>query len=572
MGTDSLFGQDGNDTFFWVPGDGNDSIEGSSENDTLLVSGSGANETVELSANGSRLRVFRNVANVVLDVAGVERVDFEARGGSDLIVVSTLAGTGVQQLTLDLEGTANTNTPDGQPDSMIVFGGTGDDQITIAGTGNTLSITGAGPTIYIRNPEGALDSLSVYGIDGHDQINAQNLTAGLVKLTIEGGPGHDTITGSRGSDALAGGEGDDTFVWTLGLPADLIGGEAGNDTLQVLGSGLAENVTVSAGALEAHILNGADGVTFAVDVEEVLLQPRSGADQITVNTLAGAALQKVTLDLRPSTTVPTGDGHPDAIVVNGTQGADNINISGAAGGLTLSGLAPTVVIKGSDYARDTLTVNSGFEADVLNASGLGADVIRLVVRGGLGSDILTGGLGDDVFTWFPGDSSDVIEGGPGNDTLQVSGSGANETISMSANGPRLRFTRDIGSVVVDTDAVERVTFAAQGGSDTISLGDLGGTAVRQVAFDLANPANGTGDGQPDTMSIIAVTTSAIATSLGPGTMAITWSGVRIAVTGVEPTNDRLILQTAAGAAATMISAVERERTTAGEAGSDGARP
>jgi hypothetical protein len=195
---------------------------------------------------------------------------------------------------------------------------------------------------------------------------------------------------------------------------------------------------------------------------------------------------------------------------------------------------------------------------VLNAQGLVADVIRLVMRGGQGTDTLTGSLGADVFTWFPGDSNDVIEGLAGEDTLQFNGSNVGETIALTANGSRLRFTRDVASIVLDVNAVERVTYAALGGADTISLADLSGTAVRQVALDLASSASSAGDGQADTISITALTTNAIATTLGPGTMGITWVGVRYSVTGVETPNDRFILQTAAGSAPTMISAVETD--------------
>jgi Ca2+-binding RTX toxin-like protein len=576
QGADNLFGGEGNDTFAWVPGDSNDRIDGSLGSDALVFNAAIIAEKLEFSANGNRLRIQRDVAGIVLDIAGIERVDCEARGGSDSIVVRSLTGTDVQQLNLDLEGLDNSNVPDAQPDAIVVFGRDGEDNITIAGSGNTLSITGAGPVIYIRNPDAALDTLSVSGVGGNDRINAQNLAVGLLKLSIEGGPGNDTVTGSRGSDSLAGGEDDDTFVWTLGSPADLMTGEAGNDTLQVLGSGLPDSVIVSAGTLEAQVANAADGVTLLTDVEHVLLRLGTGADQISVNTMSGAKLSKMTVDLRPSTTVSTGDGHPDTIAVNATIGADNVTITGAAGSLTLSGLAPTVDIQGSDYARDTLMVNGGPEADVFNAAGLGPDVIRLVLRGGRGNDTLTGSSGDDQFAWSPGDGSDVIDGGPRNDTLQVSGANVSETIGIAANGSRLRFTRDVGSVVLDATAVERLAFAALGGSDTISLADIGQTAVRQVALDLAGPASAAGDGLPDTISITTVTSDAIATTLGPGSMSMTWHGVRYSVTGAEPGNDRLILQTAAAAPA-MVSGVPAEQTARAEAAtrqgqSDGARP
>lgn len=563
QGNDTLFGQEGNDTFFWFPGDGSDRMEASSGTDTLQVSGSAIGETMELSANGNRLRFFRNIANVLLDVSGVERVNIGARGGADLLVVNALAGTGVQQVTLDLESLENSKTPDGAADSIIVFGSAGNDQLLVTGSGSIINISGAGPAIQIRNSEGALDALMVYGVDGNDRIDASGLAAGLIRLTVEGGPGNDIITGSRGADSIVAGEGDDTIVWQLGTPADLIGGEAGTDTLQVVGSGAMDNVIVSAGALEAQIFNAVDGVNFLTDVEQIALLPAGGADQITVNAMAGAVLQKITVNLRPSADATAGDSSADTVQVNGTNGADTISITGSAGNVTLTGLTPTVVIQGAESTRDTLSVNALAGDDVLTAQGLAAGVIRLQIRGGQGIDTLTGSPADDLFSWFPGDGSDVIEGGLGTDTLQVNGSNIGEQMSFSANGSRLRFTRDIAAIVLDVNAVERVTLAALAGADTISFADLGATAVRQIAVDLGGSTDKTGDGQPDTLLISAQTAVPIATSLGAGTMTLSWPPVRITVAGVEPANDRLILQTSTGAVP-LTSAVPVDTGAAAE--------
>jgi Ca2+-binding RTX toxin-like protein len=563
QGQDQLFGQSGNDAFFWSPGDGNDRVEGSFHVDTLNVSASNASETVDLSANGNRLRLSRNIGNVVMDVAGVERVQLDARGGSDLIVLNQLAATTVQQVTLGLEGAPNTNTPDGQADSIIVFGSAGDDQIAISGSGDRFHIAGAGPKIEIRNAEGALDSLSIYGIDGNDRLTAQNLAAGLVSLILEGGPDDDTITGSQGSDSLVGGDGNDLFLWTLGAPADRIGGGAGTDSLQVLGSSAADNVSLAATALEVQVMDAAGGVSFLAEVDHVEVRPGRGADQITLNTLAGAAVQKITLDLRPSTTSTAGDSAADTLFVNGTPSADNITIIGSAGNLTIAGLTPLILVQGAEAARDTLTVNGSAGTDVVDAHGLAADVIRLVMRGGPGNDVLTGSFGNDVFTWVPGDGRDVIEGGPGSDSLQFSGANIGENFGLFASGTRLTLTRDIATVALDIGGVERIAVAAQGGADTISFGDLNGTAVKQVAIDLAAALSTAGDSQPDTLQVTALTATPIATTLGAGTMKITWSPVTISVTAVEPANDRFILQTSVAMPAPISSATEPASTVAG---------
>jgi hypothetical protein len=45
-------------------------------------------------------------------------------------------------------------------------------------------------------------------------------------------------------------------------------------------------------------------------------------------------------------------------------------------------------------------------------------------------------------------------------------------IHLSAHGQRLRLFRDVGSVTMDTDGVERVDVNALGGADTITVNDL----------------------------------------------------------------------------------------------------
>jgi Ca2+-binding RTX toxin-like protein len=125
-GPDQLLGEEGDDQFVWNPGDGNDLIEGQEGVDTMIFNGSNIAEAVDLSANGPRLRFFRNVGNITMDCAGVERVTFRALGGADQVVVNDLTGTDVAQVFVDLSPTS----------------GPGDEQadtVTVNGTGRTMS-------------------------------------------------------------------------------------------------------------------------------------------------------------------------------------------------------------------------------------------------------------------------------------------------------------------------------------------------------------------------------------------------------------------------------------------------
>ena len=121
----------GDDTFVWDPGDGSDVVEGQDGADTMLFNGADGAEQVDLSANGNRLRFFRTQGNITMDTAGVERVDFNALGGADLVTVNDLSGTDVSDVNLDLAGTLGGATGDGQADRVVVNATDGDDTINV---------------------------------------------------------------------------------------------------------------------------------------------------------------------------------------------------------------------------------------------------------------------------------------------------------------------------------------------------------------------------------------------------------------------------------------------------------
>jgi Ca2+-binding RTX toxin-like protein len=158
--------------------------------------------------------------------------------------------------------------------------------------------------------------------------------------------------------------------------------------------------------------------------------------------------------------------------------------------ITPTFVSPSVVTSGGDFP--------GVGDDTIRAGG-GNDT----VAGGGGSDSIFLGSGDDLFSWVPGDGSDVIEGQAGDDRLSFAGSGANENIAISANATRTRFFRDVGNVSLDLNSVERLTFHAAAGSDTIAVNDLAGTGVTRVLLDLAAAGTDFGDGATDTVRINA---------------------------------------------------------------------
>jgi Ca2+-binding RTX toxin-like protein len=599
-GNDTLIGGDGNDVivggrgndvvqmgagddvFVWNPGDGSDTVEGQSGNDTLLFNGANIAENVNIAANGHRVLFTRDVASITMDLNGVEAIDFNALGGADRVTVGDLSGTDVKAVNIDLASPAGSGTGDGAADTVIVNGTNGADAIQISGSGSSYTVTGLAATVNVTGSEGANDALVVKALGGNDVVSAASLPAGIVNLTVDGGAGNDQITGSQGADMLLGGDGNDViiggrgndvalmgagndvFVWNPGDGSDTVEGQGGNDTLVFNGANIAENISLSANGQRLLLSRDVGNVTMdTAGVETVDVNALGGADLLTINDLTGTGVTAVNLNL--GTSAGTGDGAADTVIVNGTAGDDHIVARSSARGVTVSGLAATVSITGIEPALDALTINALAGDDVVNASGVSANVIALTINGGAGNDLLIGskgndviiggagtdvalmGAGDDVFVWNPGDGSDTVEGQGGSDTLLFNGANIAENVNIAANGHRVRFTRDVASITMDLNGVETIDFNALGGADRVTVGDLSGTGVKTVNIDLGFPAgSGKGDGAADTVTVTGTAGDDAVTVAGDANLiSVLGLSAQVNVTGAEPT-DTLAISAGAG--------------------------
>src|SRR5438552_8766032 len=111
----------------------------------MLFNGANGAEKVELSANGNRLKFTRDVAAITMDTNGVERVDFNALGGADLVTVNDLSGTDVNDVNVDLAGTLGGTTGDGQADRVVVNATNGNDSIDVSGDAQGVKVSGLTP-------------------------------------------------------------------------------------------------------------------------------------------------------------------------------------------------------------------------------------------------------------------------------------------------------------------------------------------------------------------------------------------------------------------------------------------
>jgi hypothetical protein len=191
-------------------------------------------------------------------------------------------------------------------------------------------------------------------------------------------------------------------------------------------------------------------------------------------------------------------------------------LNGGNGNNTLNGGDGNDILNGGN-GNDTL--NGGAGDDTL-VGGNGNDI----VVGGKGTDTAFLGNGKDTFIWNPGDGNDTVNGGNGFDTLDFVGKTTGETFSIDANGSGATFNRAGGTI--DLTSVERIQFEAQGqNANNITINDLTGTSVKQVAIDLVPDG---GDGQADTVNIFSTNGNAIRVTDNNG--VVTASGLASDVT------------------------------------------
>ena len=95
---------------------------------------------------------------------------------------------------------------------------------------------------------------------------------------------------------------------------------------------------------------------------------------------------------------------------------------------------------------------------------------------------------------------------------------------------------------MDLNGVERIQFDAQGQhADNITINDLTGTDVKQVAIDLGAGTDGGGDGQEDTVSINATNGHAIRVTDHNGVVTVSGLASTVTISNFEKDTDHLVI-------------------------------
>lgn len=234
-----------------------------------------------------------------------------------------------------------------------------------------------------------------------------------------------------------------------------------------------------------------------------------------------------------------------SIFVDAGRGNDVVRLDTADGAFTTA--RPTTVAGGR--GDDTLLGGSGNE---LFLGGDGNDF----VDGNGGADTAFLGGGNDTFVWDPGDGSDTVDGGPGVDTHVFNGSGGNEILAATADGHRVRFTRNLGGIVMDLVDIEALDVNALDGTDSVTIDDLAGTGLTDVSVDLANsPGSDFSDGVPDTVQVEGTAgIDTIAATANGGAVDVAGPAASVRIAHSDPALDRLTIDTLAGADDVTVAA------------------
>jgi Ca2+-binding RTX toxin-like protein len=391
---------------------------------------------------------------------------------------------------------------------------------TILVNGGAIVVVGGTPTVANTS------QIRVNGLGGQDVISLNEANGALPRANLSGGSGNDTLTGGAGGDQLFGQAGNDTLLGRGGL--DLLSGGTENDTLT---GGDADDQAFGQSGNDRMIWNPGDDTDLNEGGEgddTVEVNGGNGAEQFTT-TANGPRVRFDRVDPAP---FAIDIGTSEKLVLNANGGDDSHSATG-----NLAALIAITVHGGA--GNDTLLGSNGID---LLLGGDGNDF----ADGQQGNDVAILGAGDDTFQWDPGDGSDTVEGQHGKDAMLFNGSNGDELMEASANGQRVRFTRDVGTIVMDLNDVESIVARTLGGADSLTVNDLSGTDVTDVKPDLA--ATGGGDDLAADNVIVNATNDedvVIVSGAGP-TAQVSGVAVLVSISGAVAGSDRLTVNALAG--------------------------
>ena len=454
-GADTISMGSGTDTFTWNPGEGSDVVDGGAGNDTMVFNGSNAAENIDVSANGSRVRFFRDVANITMDLGGIENVNLSTLGSADVTTVNDLSGTDLKHV--NVNQAASGGGGDGAADSVIVNGTDGADAVHVSSdVAGDAVVSGLAAEVQVAGDESpssgfAGDTVHVNTVGGDDTVTNGVATTAPGTIAIDGGGGSDTVNyaGTAADDAI-GIANDGTAVATFATasPGTLqttaavenlhVQGLGGNDTITA-GNGLAAltSLTLDGGAGDDTITGGDGDDTIIGGSGNDSVAGGRGADVA----LLGNGADSFTWNPGEGSDTVEGQAGNDTLVFNGSNAAENIDVS--ANGSRVRLFRDVASITMDLNGLENLNLNTFGSADVTTVNDLtGTDLkhvnVNLGANGGGGDGaadivIANGTAGPDKVHVGTLESNVLVSGLPAQ--LQISGSeAANDGLQINTLG------------------------------------------------------------------------------------------------------------------------------------------
>lgn len=289
---------------------------------------------------------------------------------------------------------------------LEVFLNSAGDTVVVDVSGGNLRVRSGSTDLITPTPASSVSSLRIYGGEGDDSVTLDASLVGAYSgaTTITGNGGNDTVVGGSVTIGLTISTGEGTDLVIGGLGNDTIDAGNGDDTVIAAGG----DDTVLAGAGNDRVRGGAGNDTIDGGLGDDVLFGTAGFDKLRCNDGNDQAF---------------GDAGNDTI--DGGNGSDTID--GGTGHDIIAGGAGNDSLSGGDAGHDVLlgqdgddTLNGGSSNDTM-FGGAGNDSMR----GGSGGDVIAGEAGNDTVYGEGGD--DVIDGGADDDALY--GAGGNDTIN-----------------------------------------------------------------------------------------------------------------------------------------------
>lgn len=414
-------------------------------------------------------------------------------GGS--LALTNTAATGVETVTFNSKGAANTVTITGTGTTGVSYIASGDQDLTLKGA------TGSFNNVQVAKSSGFSKALNVE-ITAAGAGSYSNIAADKIVFSTAGIGANTVNFANKANVSLNVATAASGTTMQLVQPTSALG-VASTGTLNTLNLSVDKASGLTSGAANS-------GVTFDTKVATLNLTANvaigsstgSGtASYLIFNDQGAGTGQTTTLNLLGSSDVNIyasgkGGDATDRLVINGTS------YSGSALTVTAdaSGATGLVTVLGSNSA-DRITIASGASTIV---GGSGNDTIT----GGAAADSITGDAGNDTIVFSAG--ADTVTGGAGSDTFRIGAGSTGTTVTDFLLGTDKITLTGTGTVLDATSVTITSGYFNSGGGHAVLL-QTDGTNV------VANVNSGVGD---DWSTSLVFGTSTTAYSAATGTSAI----------------------------------------------------